>query len=205
LGCYPGSFMAYFNKRFGYRVYGIDTIKGIDIIQKNLTAVDVPVQAIIQADIMNMPFKRNFDIVASFGLIEHFTNPQIVINRHCEIVAPGGYLIISIPHFRGIQYWLHRWFDAEVLTTHNLNAMYPTILSHWVEINGFSVLNCNYFQTFDFWTLDEPISKFRRVTYHLFMSFTSIVKELMDISRTNQIPNPWLSPHILLVARKNPE
>jgi hypothetical protein len=35
-----------------------------------------------------------------------------MIRRHAELVVEGGYLILTTPHFRNLQYALHRLFDT---------------------------------------------------------------------------------------------
>lgn len=45
----------------------------------------------ILGDAENIPFKNNsFDLVLSTGLLEHFEDPQIVINEMVRILKPGG-------------------------------------------------------------------------------------------------------------------
>jgi SAM-dependent methyltransferase len=203
LGCFPGSFLAYLNMQFGYRVFGLDISEDLHIVREKLAAAGVLVEGLIRADVMNMPFDSTFNVVTSFGLVEHFTNPREVINHHCNMVAAGGYLVLSVPNFRGAQYWLHRWFDSENLVSHNLDVMYPAILRQWTEANNFTILYCGYFKTFNFWILNEPASLFRRVACRLFMHFANIIKKILVILKANAIPNPWFSPHIILVAKKS--
>jgi 2-polyprenyl-3-methyl-5-hydroxy-6-metoxy-1,4-benzoquinol methylase len=40
---------------------------------------------------------KNFDIVCSFGLIEHFVDKQAVLDVHKNFAAPNGIIIILVP------------------------------------------------------------------------------------------------------------
>jgi 2-polyprenyl-3-methyl-5-hydroxy-6-metoxy-1,4-benzoquinol methylase len=40
--------------------------------------------------------------VISFGFIEHFDNPENVIQKHLDLLKPGGILIVGVPNFTGI-------------------------------------------------------------------------------------------------------
>ena len=51
----------------------------------------------IMEDIFELKTDRRFDIVCSFGLIEHFTDKKAVIDVHKEFLKDDGYLIILIP------------------------------------------------------------------------------------------------------------
>jgi len=57
----------------------------------------------------NNPHK--FDIVASFGFIEHFTNWVEILESHISLLNNNGYLIVEVPNFIGpFQHWLHAKF-----------------------------------------------------------------------------------------------
>lgn len=47
-------------------------------------------------DIFNMPLEK-FDVVCSFGLIEHFKDKTDVIRIHRDMVADGGIALILVP------------------------------------------------------------------------------------------------------------
>jgi len=42
-----------------------------------------------------------YDLVCSFGFIEHFENFLEIIALHDKILKQGGQLIITTPHFKG--------------------------------------------------------------------------------------------------------
>lgn len=51
----------------------------------------------ILEDIFNLKSDTQFDIVCSFGLIEHFADKNDIINTHIKFLKPNGYLVILVP------------------------------------------------------------------------------------------------------------
>lgn len=48
----------------------------------------------------NIPFEDNyFNIVGSFGVLEHTENPINFLEEHIRIVKKGGYIIVTCPNF----------------------------------------------------------------------------------------------------------
>jgi len=60
-----------------------------DHIKQNITYINI--------DIFQLDLDERFDLVCSFGLIEHFKDKKAIINAHRKFVAPGGMIIILIP------------------------------------------------------------------------------------------------------------
>ena len=132
LGCFPGRYLAVFGE-LGYEVNGIDLTPRVELDLKPwLQQRGYQVGELIRDDVFTHPFGRRYDIVCSFGLIEHFEDWPGLLRRHAELVAEGGTLIVSTPNFRtGIQGLLHRWCDQENLGRHNLAAMFP---DKWAQV-----------------------------------------------------------------------
>lgn len=82
-----------------------------DIGAKNVTAFDLSTDAIEYARINfsrnnisfsvknaeDFSFNRKFDLITCFELIEHVNNPEAVLDRVAECIAPSGALVISTP------------------------------------------------------------------------------------------------------------
>jgi 2-polyprenyl-3-methyl-5-hydroxy-6-metoxy-1,4-benzoquinol methylase len=76
----------------------------------------------------------SFDVVASFGLIEHFEDPRPVVQRHLDLVKPGGILLITVPNFGGVYGRLQKWCDPENLSIHNLAIMNPAAMERLLDL-----------------------------------------------------------------------
>jgi hypothetical protein len=135
-------------------------------------------------------------VVCSFGFVEHFTDTRLVLNRHAELVAPGGRLEISCPNFRGIQWVLHRWLDPSNLSRHVTAAMNLSLWQETLSQAGFQTLHAGYYRTFDFWTEDiisHPVNQLAK---------RAILRVGRAIDRRTNWPSSWFSPHQILVARR---
>ena len=51
----------------------------------------------LNEDIFEMELHEKFDLVCSFGLVEHFVEKQAVISVHKEYVAANGFVLILVP------------------------------------------------------------------------------------------------------------
>ena len=162
IGSFPGPFLTVFGD-LGY------TLNGIDFHPKNskdlpewLLSEGYKVNEFETGDFFNYPGTKKFDVVASFGFIEHFENFKEVILKHAELVNENGYIIITTPNFRGsIQYWLHKTFDKNNLKLHNVESMQPDIWASLLAVNGFDIKYKGFFGGFLFWRDIEQMNIFK--------------------------------------------
>jgi 2-polyprenyl-3-methyl-5-hydroxy-6-metoxy-1,4-benzoquinol methylase len=49
------------------------------------------------SDVFELDLNEKFNLVCSFGLIEHFKNKQEIIEAHKKFVSPNGYILIVVP------------------------------------------------------------------------------------------------------------
>jgi len=152
MGSYPGPFLASIGD-LGYELNGIDYNSDNDKgLKKWLQESGYKCGNFWVADIFSFNVKKKFDVVCSFGLIEHFTNFEDVILKHVEYVKPGGILIITTPNFRGFfQYLFHRILDYDNLKAHHLPSMRPQKWASLLKRQGFTVEYKGYFGNFGFW------------------------------------------------------
>lgn len=151
VGCFPGRFLAFLGKELGHQVNGIDATSRTSEIAPFLRSLGITVGHIEQGDFFSYRGQGRFDLVCSFGFVEHFTNLADTLRRHAVLVNDSGALFVSVPNFRGFQWLLHRTLDPENLKRHVLSTM---SLSRWREIlesEGFEIREIGYFGTFDFW------------------------------------------------------
>ena len=129
VGCAPGRWLAWMSKEFGMTVSGIEfTADGASATVRNLQLQGVTPKEIQHADFLAATPAPMFDVVVSFGFVEHFTDLHEVICRHAAWTKPGGRVIIGVPNFRGFHGILQGALDREVLERHNLEIMQPARL-----------------------------------------------------------------------------
>jgi hypothetical protein len=64
-----------------------------------------------------------FDVLASYGFVEHFDNPRSVVALHANLLKGGGRLLVTIPNLGGANYLLLKFLHPEILAIHNLSIM----------------------------------------------------------------------------------
>jgi len=128
VGCFPGHFLWYFSKYFGYDVAGIEYMpqKGDAVRQQCLLeGVDAK---IINDDFFRYKPLQRYDIVGSFGFIEHFENSAAVVRKHFEITRPGGLIVITAPnHASPLYKKLLRLSGEELYHAHNQMSLQDLI------------------------------------------------------------------------------
>jgi len=97
LGCGSGMMTYCLLKKYGGKATVVDYSDGaINLSKRNLRQKPV---RFIKEGVLSLNLKREFDLVHSQGLIEHFKGKQQikVIEKHVEFLKKGGFLIILAP------------------------------------------------------------------------------------------------------------
>ena len=223
IGCAGGDFLCFLAKKYHYQAYGIDYSDEIETTRALFAFNNLPEPALYKEDLFSWNPKRQFDIVCSFGFVEHFLNLNEVIKKHADLVAPGGTLIMSMPHFAHLQYLFHWLIDRDNLKKHNtkimnLRAIKKTFLHcHPEPSRRVEIQYLNYYRTFGFWTerpprppsYDKrgggsydnqplPLNWWERAINWKIQTFGRIVNKLIGPNH----PNSLFSPHLVLIAKK---
>jgi 2-polyprenyl-3-methyl-5-hydroxy-6-metoxy-1,4-benzoquinol methylase len=196
VGCYPGDFLAYLGLTFDYEVSGIDTTPLVALLTNHFHALGARVGTFTQGDFFALPPTPTYDVVTSFGFVEHFDDTEMVIAKHAAFMRPGGTLFISAPNFCGVHYPLHYLLDRANLERHVLAAM---SLPRWrsaIAAAGLSVVAAGYYQTADFWTESPRSHKLRR------WISGRLSRLARAVNRRVNWPNRWTSPYMYCIARK---
>jgi 2-polyprenyl-3-methyl-5-hydroxy-6-metoxy-1,4-benzoquinol methylase len=134
IGCAPGKMLAWVASVLKAEVTGLDYSKpGIAKCCSLFDALGLSAD-LCHDDFFNhhLPL-ASFDVVTSFGVIEHFDDVHLVVQRHIDLVKPGGLALIAVPNYGGFYGSLKRWFDESNLALHNLEIMDPCALAALVD------------------------------------------------------------------------
>lgn len=196
IGAYPGRYLPIFGE-LGYRLSGVDLTPGtIDKLPYFLQTLGFLTGPFYQADATTLRLSEQFDVVCSFGFVEHFENFPDIIRQHIALVKPGGLLVITAPNFLGrIQHRLHRMLDAENLQRHNIRAMDIRVWTEIVKQAGCTPIESDYFGKFDFWADVSP----KKLSHRL---VSSIVARIKPVARLLPNHRAW-SAYAGLIARRN--
>ncbi len=198
IGCFPGSYLSVFGQR-GYELNGMDlTPRVTSDLPRWFKAKGYQVGSFSREDFFKFSPTTQYDVVCSFGFIEHFSDFLAVIDRHVPLVKPGGYLLITTPNFSGsIQKWLHMWLDRANVERHHLPAMDPRVWQKHLEKQGFSAIYSGWFGGFRFWVEPEQRNWFKKI-------LIKIIRLKSFVSAYLPIPNhPSYSPFCGLIMKRN--
>jgi cyclopropane fatty-acyl-phospholipid synthase-like methyltransferase len=195
IGCYPGGYLIYLSTQFGLRVHGVDNFSGVGRgFAEYLSRHGANVGAVTEGDFFQFKPTVSYDLVCSFGFIEHFYDFRSVLRRHAALVKPGGLLIVTCPNFRRVQLVLHWLFDRSNLRKHVIAAMDMEAWRTTLCESGMEIVEMGYSETFLFWT--ESSSRLaswigRRIS-----------KLGMWVNSRFNRPNRFTSPFMYCVAKK---
>ena len=199
LGGFPGYYAVFLKKYFQLDVTLLDYFVHPPVVHEllaknSLTEKDIH---IIETDLFNYTPEKQYDLVLSCGLIEHFNDTADIINRHIAFVKPGGTLFITLPNFKAVNGWFQKNFDRENYDKHNIDSMDPARLKSICEQARLKEVKSGYFGRFSVWLENEDqksagVRLFKKAVWLAGKVFTKIIP----------FESKNLSPYIILVAKK---
>lgn len=197
LGCYPGGFLTIFGE-LGYVLNGVDILDEVEsVLPSNLKKLGFKIDNFLCADVNSLKLDHKYQVVSSFGLIEHFKHWEEVFKKHLDLVEDEGYLVIEVPNFRGWPHYLIRLFyDYQNFKVHNISAMK---LKNWKSIlieNNFEILYLGGVGRFGYGLQNKKFNLFQRFSYPV----TSFIINLIRNKFSKD--HPQYSPYLGVIARK---
>lgn len=197
IGCAPGGILAEFCARLGYEAHGIDYAVNPESIKEYLRSENIKLGHIHQGDFLSWAPNRQYDIVASFGFVEHFENARSVVDRHFELVRPGGLVVITMPNFARGQKVLNWLFNRELLRIHNTKCMNLAFLRAAARRNDAEIIDIRYAGGhFDFFCVEQKRSW---LTEHYMWRLINLLRHISSLMPEGV--NPVFSPYLIAVYR----
>ena len=200
VGCANSYFLPYFATHYGFSVTGLDySEKGCEQAKAILTREKVH-GTIICSDMFTPPndMREAFDIVVTFGVIEHFRPTIRVLNALKYFLRPGGLMITLIPNMNGLVGFVQKKVNRDIfdlhipLTNNDLRAAHCE--------SGFECLFSDYFTFANFYVVN-PGNTSINLALRTLQLLTKAIWLLENI--THPFPaNRCTSPYIVCVARK---
>lgn len=150
IGCGNSSFLTYFAEEFGFKISGIDYSElGCEQSKRIFQRDDIN-GTIYFGDAFSPPpeLLGKFDVVCSFGVVEHFTDTVKALQSFTQFVKPGGILITSVPNLAGATGFLQRIMNKPVYDIHV--PMDKKYLDDANEKAGLELLQSRYFVSVSF-------------------------------------------------------
>jgi len=201
LGCSPGHFSSLLYRRISFQPFGADFSPHAHLYAEAMAQYAGAHATLFQADLRDFATTELYDVVMSFGLIEHFTNPAEILEHHYRLCRKGGLLVVSIPHLRFLQWTYHFLFDRKDLAVHNVSMMNLETFHAFSRTKNLEVLLLRHVGRINFWNVDEsgprPIAILRK-------GASLAVRGLVNLVLSNVLPpdKKIYAPWIVFVARK---
>jgi 2-polyprenyl-3-methyl-5-hydroxy-6-metoxy-1,4-benzoquinol methylase len=144
IGCGSGEFGAVLKRRGGVSVVGVELVEAAAAIARE--RLDQVIAADVQHQDLDLP-EQAFDCLVCNDVLEHLVDPWTVLARLRRHLAPGGWLVASIPNVRHQKVvrrllWPGEWRyeDKGVLDRTHLRFFTRSSARALVESAGFGIV-----------------------------------------------------------------
>ena len=194
IGGFPGIFSAYFYLKGCKEVSLLDFYIDEDIVRGFEKVNNIPENTIhcIESDFFTFKTRKKYDIVFSFGFIEHFYDTKDVIQRHSDLLADNGRLLIVLPNFRGLNGLVQYIFDRKNFHAHNLNSMKLSLLKEITVDLNLTNISVEYSRKPMLW-LEPKVST---------LLIRKLIKVFSYAIKLFPVKCRLLSPYIIIYAEK---
>ena len=199
LGGFPGYYAVFLKKYFSIKSGLLDYFIHDELVEQLLkkNGLNKNSLEVFEEDLFTYTPIEKFQLVYSFGLIEHFDDPKPVLQKHIDFLADKGILYLTLPNFKGVNGWVQKNLDPENLTKHNLKTMDLLLIKTSLESLGLDVLENNYVGKFTVWLENEKNKPWG----------SKLIKSLIwttgkIITRPFKLNSRVFSPYLSIVARK---
>ncbi len=212
VGCGSSGWLPYFAQEYGLKVSGIDySVVGCRLAEENLRILGISYGEIICKDIFenDCTSGKRYDVVFSYGVIEHFEKPEDIIRIFSSFLNPGGIMITLVPNLNGSMGWLSRRFMPDIYKMHRVISQQQ--LQGYHENNALKNLRTNYAGTFTLavlpfvrsshWLFREG-SVQRKIVVFGFNTFDKLASRMFRLLKIN-MPTKRFSPYLISIAEKN--
>jgi SAM-dependent methyltransferase len=208
IGSAPGEHLARLGERFGLVPYGIEySGSGVLVNRAVFLAHGLDPANVMEVDFFSdeclQQCRERFDVVVSRGFIEHFEDPFRVVERHLDLLKPGGLLIVTIPNLRGINRILTGLFHHELLPMHNLAIMSKGSFVGLFDATKVAALTCRYVGTFSFYLFNVKEGSRLAPLLKACMRMQAVLNMAFRLFFGDRgAENGFTSPQLIFVGRK---
>jgi 2-polyprenyl-3-methyl-5-hydroxy-6-metoxy-1,4-benzoquinol methylase len=160
-----------------------------------------------QFNLLDSPFKDEFDVICLFDVLEHIENDGLALQNACKSLKNSGYLVLTVP----AHMWL--WNRSDVVAGHKVRYTKKQLIKK-LKANNFDILRARYFfmsivpLLFLRTILKRDLGRqIKREEYKQNVSINPIINTiLLFISRLENKINPYLvnffGGSLLVIAKK---
>ena len=158
-------------------------------------------------DIFSVPanLKERFDVVISFGLIEHFSDTNEIVTALAGLLKSGGVIFTNIPNMRGTTGFFQKLLNREIYDIHIPLTPPQVRVAH--EEAGLSVIESGYFLSNNYGVVNIGGKRnnlawwVKKITLAIFARM-SMLLWLLDIKLGGLPVSQEFSPYVNCVAER---
>ncbi|NLO92278.1 MAG: methyltransferase domain-containing protein [Elusimicrobia bacterium] len=200
-GCGASAWLPYFAGTCGMRVSGLDySPSGCELAKKNLELQGMAAEAVYCADVFEFSPPHAYDVVFSYGVIEHFTDYRRLLSRMAGWLAPGGVLLTLVPNMGGASGWLNRLAVPDVFDMHVRLDRAELGSAH--SDTGLKLLRCDYAGVFSLavvpWARSRKAFFLARPVLSLINYSNALLSKVCNVMP--EFGTALLSPYIMAAA-----
>ena len=148
-------------------------------------------------------YKNYFDLVFSYGFVEHIMPVEKAIKLHINYVKPGGYFIVQIPRFKKFNYLRVKFFMPELIPAHNLTIMEKEVLEKLCKMKNVKKI---YSGNYGSYKLRLPMVNTKNTKYYLLKMLCSLEYLLNPLCRIlfkdQGFETKMFSPAVMFIGKK---
>ncbi len=205
IGCANSTWPVYFHQYFDAEVYGLDYSEvGCEKSRALLEHHKIPCE-IYCADLFSPPSELlgKFDLVVSFGVVEHFENTADCLKSCAAFVKPGGHLLTLIPNIPSVVGFIQKLVDREIYDIHMPLTKKKLINAH--SQAHLPLKECDYFMSINLSIVNSGSFSNHPLNKYLRHGLSASSKIFWILERYGlKIPKNWLTSPYLIALHQAP-
>ena len=210
VGCARSVILPALHRRLDVTIAGIDySPVGCEQARKVLQELEIAAE-ILCVNVFDCPqqLREGFDVVISFGLVEHFSDTSAVMSALAWLLRPGGVMFTTIPNMRGAVGALQKFVNREIYDIHVPLSAAQLRRAH--EEAGLSVVSCRYFLPMLFGVLNLGKPRRNKASWWAKRIIVSVLARAslavcaLDRAGLSVPESSLFSPYVVCVAEKTP-
>jgi cyclopropane fatty-acyl-phospholipid synthase-like methyltransferase len=204
VGCARSRWLPYFAAEYGYEVTGLDySTMGCEQARQILAAAGVEGR-IVEGDLFSPPedLLEAFEVVVSFGLVEHFEDTAAATEALGRFLVPGGTLVTVIPNLGGsLIALIQRFVNRPVFDVHVPLDRRQLAEAH--RAAGLDLRSCGYFLGVNWNVVNITTWQNATLRRQVMRGLSGMSKAAwwLEARGLRLRPNRLTSPYVVAIAR----
>lgn len=205
LGSAPGGNLVYMQQKYACEPWGVEyTEEGVGLNRYLFESFNISSNNIFHLDLFDVQesgLAEKFDNLISFGVIEHFEEPEKLIENHLQWVRPGGKVLIVIPNLQFMYLTWNKIFNNEIVKIHNINLIKNDNLFRIASrVTNIKIIEKGYFGSFDYGLLTHTNQFLARAMISILYRSKKVYQPILDKLFKNA---KLISPYQYLIIEKD--